>query len=57
MIEDDTIRRCLLDTLPDTTKSCRTLVQAANTAGGKDNITVLVVHIPNRAKDLQKASS
>lgn len=56
MIEDDKIRRCLLETLPDTTKSCRMLVQAANEAGGKDNITVCVVHIPNLGRDLQKAS-
>ena len=45
MLEDETIRRCLLDTLPDTTKSCHRLVQAANDAGGKDNITVCIVHI------------
>ena len=56
MIEDDAIRQCLLDNLPDTTKCCRMLVQAANEAGGKDNITVCVVHIPNLAADLQKAS-
>jgi protein phosphatase len=56
MIEDETILRCLLDTLPDTTRSCQTLVQAANEAGGKDNITVCVVHIPNLVRDLQKAS-
>jgi protein phosphatase len=56
MIEDDIIRRCLLDTLPDTAKSCHVLVQAANEAGGKDNITVCVVHIPNLVRDLQKAS-
>jgi protein phosphatase len=56
MIEDEAILRCLLETLPDTAKSCRTLVQAANEAGGKDNITVCVVHIPPRAADLQKAS-
>jgi protein phosphatase len=56
MIEDETILRCLLESLPDTTKSCRMLVQAANEAGGKDNITVCVVHIPNLVRDLQKAS-
>jgi serine/threonine protein phosphatase PrpC len=32
------------------------LVQAANEAGGKDNITVCVVHIANLAADLQRAS-
>ena len=56
MIEDETILRCLLDTLPDTTRSCQMLVQAANEAGGKDNITVCVVHLPNLVRDLQKAS-
>jgi len=56
MIGDETILRCLLETLRDTTKSCHTLVQAANEAGGKDNITVCVVHIPNLVRDLQKAS-
>jgi PPM family protein phosphatase len=45
MIEDDVIRQCLIDNLPDTTKCCRTLVQAANEAGGKDNITVCVVRV------------
>ena len=56
MIEDEVIRQCLLTNLPDTTKCCRLLVQAANEAGGKDNITVCVVHIPHLAADLQKAS-
>ena len=56
MVEDETIRQCLLDTLPDTTKSCRRLVQAANEAGGQDNITVLVVRSPALAADLPKAS-
>jgi PPM family protein phosphatase len=56
MVEDEAIRQCLVDTLPDTSKSCRMLVQAANEAGGKDNITVCVVHIANNAADLQKAS-
>jgi protein phosphatase len=56
MIEDDTIRQCLLDGLPDTTKCCHMLVKAANDAGGKDNITVCVVHLPNLAADLQRAS-
>jgi serine/threonine protein phosphatase PrpC len=56
MIEDDAIRQCLLDGLPDTTKCCHMLVRAANDAGGKDNITVCVVHLPNLAADLQKAS-
>src|SRR5262249_27540348 len=45
MIEDNVICQCLVSTLPDTSKSCRTLVQAANEAGGKDNITVCVIHI------------
>jgi serine/threonine protein phosphatase PrpC len=56
MIEDEAIRQCLLANLPDTAKCCRMLVQAANEAGGKDNITVCVVHIPHLAADLQKAS-
>src|SRR5947207_325051 len=47
MLEDNAIRQCLLDALPDTTKSCQMLVQAANEAGGKDNINVHVLHIPN----------
>ena len=46
MIGDDEIRRCLGETLPDTGRACRTLIQLANHEGGKDNITVLVVHIP-----------
>jgi serine/threonine protein phosphatase PrpC len=45
MITDAEIRRCLLETLPDSDRSCRLLVQAANQAGGKDNITVVVVHL------------
>jgi len=56
MIEDEAIRQCLIDGLPDTTRCCQMLVKAANEAGGKDNITVCVVHIPNLAADLQKAS-
>src|SRR5262245_21874837 len=54
MIEDDAIRQCLLEGLPDTTTCCHLLVKAANDAGGKDNITVCVVHLPNRAANLQK---
>lgn len=56
MLDDEAIRQALLDSLPDTTACCHRLVEAANKAGGKDNITVLVVHIPNLAADLQKAS-
>jgi serine/threonine protein phosphatase PrpC len=48
MVPDNEIRRCLLDTLPDPNRTCELLVQAANEAGGKDNITVVVVHIPKR---------
>jgi len=48
MVPDDEIRQCLLDALPDPNRSCQLLVEAANRAGGKDNITVVVVHIPKR---------
>ena len=51
MVTDEDIRRCLLESLPDTVQSCRLLVQAANDEGGKDNITVVVVHVP-RQRDL-----
>lgn len=46
MVADDEIGRCLTETLPDTSQACRRLIQLANQEGGKDNITVLVVHIP-----------
>jgi len=51
MVPDDEIRQCLLDALPDPNRSCQLLVEAANKAGGKDNITVVVVHIPKRERD------
>jgi protein phosphatase len=58
MIEDDVIRQCLMSTLPDPSQSCRTLVQAANDAGGKDNITVCVVHIPKSGnREVEKSGN
>lgn len=43
MISKDDIERCLLSALPDAQEACRRLVIAANEAGGKDNVTVVVV--------------
>ena len=40
---DDTRLQAILDRSPDLEHACRTLVEAANDAGGTDNITVLVI--------------
>ncbi len=40
---DDTRIQAILDRSPDLEHACRTLVEAANDAGGTDNITVLVI--------------
>ncbi|MGH4010995.1 MAG: Stp1/IreP family PP2C-type Ser/Thr phosphatase [Pseudonocardiaceae bacterium] len=40
---DDARIRMILDGCPDPDRACRALIEAANEAGGTDNITVLVV--------------
>jgi protein phosphatase len=47
MVADEDIRQCLEDSLPDAARACSRLIQLANQEGGKDNITVLVVSVPN----------
>lgn len=42
MVEDDEIAR-ILAAEPNLDKACQTLIEAANDAGGKDNITALLV--------------
>ena len=42
MLTDEQIERILRDT-PDPQKACETLVRHANDAGGRDNVTVIVV--------------
>jgi protein phosphatase len=45
MVPDEEIRRHLLADLPDADVACRNLIQAANEAGGKDNVTAIVVRV------------
>jgi len=42
MVEDETIRRILSRTGEDPARACGDLVEAANQAGGEDNVTVIV---------------
>jgi protein phosphatase len=43
MLPDETISE-ILHAEPDPEKSCRELIAHANEAGGRDNITAIVVH-------------
>jgi PPM family protein phosphatase len=43
---DDARIAAILNGCPDPHHTCRTLIEAANDAGGTDNITVLVVRVP-----------
>lgn len=43
MLDDEEIRRTIMEAGPDKEGQCRALVDAANHKGGKDNITVLMV--------------
>jgi protein phosphatase len=45
MINDDTIRRIMIETRDDLEMCCTKLIEAANANGGTDNITVAVVQI------------
>jgi len=44
MIPDDDIQGVFSETAPDVEKAARRLVEEANTRGGEDNITVVLIH-------------
>jgi protein phosphatase len=45
MLTDEEICATLVERLPDADAACRELIRAANTHGGKDNVTVVVASI------------
>ncbi|MFN9807368.1 MAG: Stp1/IreP family PP2C-type Ser/Thr phosphatase [Betaproteobacteria bacterium] len=54
MVQDGEIERVLQSTLPDITEAARRLVVMANEAGGRDNISVVLVRVhPQGAADEQ----
>jgi protein phosphatase len=44
MVEDDDIARIILDSKDHPQRACEALVETANAKGGRDNITVILVH-------------
>lgn len=44
MLEDGEIQETVLRAGPDISQACETLIDMANRAGGKDNITVILAH-------------
>ena len=51
MLGDETIGEILAANRDDPVEACRTLIDAANEHGGDDNITVIVLAIPNSNSD------
>ena len=45
VLSDDEIRDVLLSNLGDLSRTCSSLIESANAAGGIDNITVVLVTI------------
>lgn len=48
MVADDDIARIILDSKEPPQRTCEALVEAANAKGGRDNITVILVHCEKR---------
>ena len=42
MLEDGEIQEAVLRAGPDVSQACETLIEMANRAGGKDNISVIL---------------
>jgi serine/threonine protein phosphatase PrpC len=56
MVQDGEIERVLQGTLPDITESARRLVVMANEAGGRDNISVVLVRVHRPADGSTQAA-